>query len=97
MTQKYKYKSAVFFTILLMVFISAPTIIVSFDDTSDVTCFYSIAEEEENQQIKLVLEPSNPNSSGFFEEEVNTSSIGYTFKQYPKPHLNLISPPPDFI
>ncbi|WP_178987019.1 hypothetical protein [Winogradskyella schleiferi] len=97
MFQRYKYKSAVFFTIVLMALISAPTIIVSFDDTSDVTCFYSITEEEENQHVKLVFEHNNLDSNGFFEDEVNASLIGYTFKQYPKPHLNLISPPPDFI
>lgn len=96
MFQKYKYKSAVFFTIVLMALVSAPTIIVSFDDSIDVTCFYSIAEEEENQHVKLVFEQTNLDHSNLFEDEVNVSFIGYTFRHYPKPHLNLVSPPPDF-
>lgn len=97
MFQKYKYRSAVFFTILLMALISAPTIIISLDDSADVTCFYSITEEEENENLKLVFENTDQELASFLEDEVNTDLIGYTFKTYPKPHLNLISPPPDFI
>lgn len=97
MFQKYKYKSAVFFTIVLMALISAPTIIVSFDDSIDVTCFYSITEEEENQHVKLVFENTDEDSGDFLEDQVNANLTGYMYKQYPKPHLNLISPPPDFI
>ena len=80
-----------------MALISAPTIIVSFDDSIDVTCFYGVTEEEENQHVKLVFEPTSLDHGNFFEDEANADLIGYTFKQYPKPHLNLISPPPDFI
>ena len=97
MFQKYKYRAAVFFTILLMALISAPTIIVSFDDSADVTCFYGINEEEENQHVKLLFEQTKVDSGNLFEDEVNAHLVGYTFKHYPKPHLNLISPPPDFI
>lgn len=97
MFQKYKYRSAVFFTIVLMALISAPTIIVSFDDSVDVTCFYSITEEEENHGAKLVFGSTNQDSDSVFEDYTNTNLVGYTFKNYPKPHLNLISPPPDFV
>ena len=97
MFQKYKYRAAVFFTILLMGLISAPTIILSIDDSVDVTCFYSISEEEENHAEKLIFENVNLDNASFFEDQVTTEVIGYTFKNYPIPHLNLISPPPDFI
>ncbi|MFC0603661.1 hypothetical protein [Winogradskyella pulchriflava] len=80
-----------------MALIAAPTIIVSFDDSIDVTCFYGVTEEEENQNVKLVFEHTSLDSGGMFEDEANANLIGYRFKQYPKPHLNLISPPPDFI
>lgn len=97
MLKKYKYRSAVFFTIVLMALISAPTIILSIDDSIDVTCFYSITEEEEeSHSVKLVFEHSSEDCDSFFEDQVNTDLIEYTFKNYPKPHLNLISPPPDF-
>lgn len=92
-----KYRIAVFFTILFMALISAPTIILSFDDTYDVSSFYSINEEEENQNVKLVFESTSLESESLFEDQLSPNLIGYTFKNYPKPHLNLISPPPDFI
>ncbi|WP_299108822.1 hypothetical protein [uncultured Winogradskyella sp.] len=77
--------------------ISAPTIILSIDDSVDVTCFYSITEEEENHAEKLIFEKINLDTASLFEDHTNTNHIGYTFKNYPIPHLNLISPPPDFI
>ena len=89
MFQKYKYRSAIFFTIVLMGLISAPSV--------DVTCFYSITEEEENHAEKLIFEKINLDTASLFEDHTNTNHIGYTFKNYPIPHLNLISPPPDFI
>ncbi|MBF8151250.1 hypothetical protein ITJ86_15180 [Winogradskyella sp. F6397] len=82
---------------VLMALISAPTIIVSFDDTTDVTSFYSIVEEEENHNVKLVFKNTDQESNTLFDDCSNTHGVGYMYKQYPKPHLNLISPPPDFI
>lgn len=97
MFQKFKYRSAVFFTIVLIALISAPTIILSIDDSADVTCFYSITEEEENHAEKLMFENISIDTTSLFKDQTITQSIGYMFKNYPKPHLNLISPPPDFI
>lgn len=92
-----KYRIAVILTILFMALITAPTIILSLDDTYDVSCFYSINEEEENENLKLVFEKISLDPEFLIEDNVNSHLIGYTFKHYPKPHLNLISPPPDFI
>ena len=97
MSSQIKYRIAVFFTILFMALITAPTVILSLDNTYDVSSFYSINEEEENQNLKLVFESISLDSDSLFEDQVNHQFIGYTFKHYPKPHLNLISPPPDFI
>lgn len=97
MHTKSRYRIAVFFTILFVALISAPTIILSFDDSVDVSNFYSINEEEENENLKLVLKDTKDDLDGFLLRTTSVRHIGYTFKTYPKPHLNLISPPPEFI
>lgn len=97
MQKSTKYKIAVLFTILFMALISAPTVIMTIDDTIDTTCFSGINEEEENTHTKLLFDKDQQISESLFEDRVNIDLIGYTFKNYPKPHLNLISPPPDFI
>jgi hypothetical protein len=95
------YKTIVssLFLILFLGFISAPTIIHSIDDTIDISFFYSVSEEEErgHQTIKnFEIITSDFNTSELlFTSKVKVNAIGYNFKTYPKPHLNLISPPPE--
>jgi hypothetical protein len=71
------------------------------DDTVDISFFYSLSEEEErgHQTIKnLEIISSDFNHSDLlFSSKLNSNTIGYNFKKYPKPHLNLISPPPERI
>ena len=95
MQKSSKYRIAVFFTILFMAIISAPTIITSFDDSVDISCFYGMGEEEESENLKLLFDNNLENSDVLFVIKKNVHLIGYTFKTYPKPHLNLISPPPE--
>lgn len=95
MSQKYKYRAAIFFTIILMALISAPSIILSIDNSCDVTSFYSMAEEEENNNVKLLFDNPFEDSEDIFDGLKKRNVIGYAFKNYPKPHLNLISPPPE--
>ena len=97
MQKSTKYRIAVFLTIVFMALISAPTIIMSIDDSIDVACFFSITEEEENSHAKLLFDKNHQDSEFLFEDQDVTHLEGYRFKNYPKPHLNLISPPPDFI
>ncbi len=91
---------AVFFSCLFLIFTVVPSIIVVIDDSIDVSFVYDMSEEEE--------EKGNENSKEF---ETLTVDLGmdlmtfstveclmnlkYTFKSYQKPHLNLISPPPE--
>ncbi|WP_299121765.1 hypothetical protein [uncultured Winogradskyella sp.] len=88
---------AILFTIFFMAIISVPSIIMSFDDTIDITCFYGENEEEEKEGLKLVFEFTSHNLEDFFTDSDNNRNEVYTSKNYPKPHLNLISPPPEFI
>ncbi|MDN3491377.1 hypothetical protein [Winogradskyella bathintestinalis] len=97
MSKNSKFKIAVFFTILFMALISAPTVILSFDESADVSNFYSITEEEENVNFKLLFERTSELSENLILSDAGVHLISYTFKTYPKPHLNLISPPPDKI
>ncbi|WP_370000943.1 hypothetical protein [Winogradskyella sp.] len=80
-----------------MALISAPTVILSIDNSADVSIFYSITEEEENEKLNLVIEDFSSGNEELFLDESQSKIDGYTYKIYTKPHLNLISPPPEFI
>ena len=60
-----------------MGFIIAPSIIVAFDNSIDISIIYSLNEEEEKGS------------------ETHKNIVVVFSKKYPKPHLNLISPPPE--
>ncbi|MEP3837547.1 MAG: hypothetical protein ABJM36_07865 [Algibacter sp.] len=76
---------------------SAPSVIAVLDDSVDTSIFYSLAEEEESGKAKNVLSPFSLENNDYLSsiEFKNLQKFGYYFKNYPKPHLNLISPPPD--
>lgn len=98
MQKKTKYRIAIFFTILFMSVISAPSIILSIDASVDVSIFYSInEEEEENDYVKLTFKDDTKDSETLFIPIFDVYFNTYTFKAYSKPHINLISPPPKFI
>ena len=86
---------AIFFSLLIVALISAPSIIIAFDDSVDISVFYSVTEEEETSKIKLPS-PTNLNDTDSLVACKKVEDIVYFFKTYPKPHLNLISPPPEF-
>jgi hypothetical protein len=97
MQKKPKHKIAIFFTILFMALLCAPTIILSFDSSVDVSSFYNINEEEENENLKLVFKDVLDDSENFFITHTGFSIVTYTFKTYSKPYINLIIPPPEFV
>ena len=90
--------TALFFIVLFMGLIIAPTVIVVIDDSVDTSIFYSLAEEEESGKLKKLISPFSLQSNDLTDNLglKNLEHFGYYFKNYPKPHLNLISPPPDF-
>lgn len=82
-----------------MAMVLAPTLIVSIDDTVNVSILYGCAEEEEKESetektFELVFDELE-NGSSFFDFLNEQSQLSYRFKIYPKPHLNLIFPPPE--
>ena len=90
---------ATLLTVLFMALIVAPTVIASIDDSIDTSIFYSLIEEEENGKAKKLISPFSLEINGTTDLfDLNNNQIfGYWFKKYPKPHLNLISPPPEQI
>ncbi|MGE5943403.1 MAG: hypothetical protein ACM31G_03585 [Flavobacteriales bacterium] len=81
-----------------MSLIIAPSIIVALDDSIDTSIFYSITEEEENCKSKIVPHFPLENHDVLNDFSLKAHQFfSYQFKNYSKPHLNLISPPPDQI
>jgi hypothetical protein len=90
----HKKSIAIFFTIIFAALISAPSIITAIDDTVDVSIFYTVTEEE-NENIKITFSDSDViKLEHIFITDIK-ENLGYYFKNYPKPHLNLIFPPPE--
>ncbi len=87
--------SSIFLTLIFVAFISAPTIISMVDDSIDTSIFYSVTEEEEKvYHIKVLLHNQSTNEVDFaLIKAINNKE--YYFKKYSKPHLNLVSPPPE--
>ena len=92
---------AIFFTVLFMAISFAPSILVAIDDSIDISSFSDFSEKEEEKKEKEsektfeIIFESHPNDSDGFLTFKTLKQIEYRFKNYPKPHLNLISPPPE--
>ena len=79
-----------------MALIVAPSVIVVLDSSFDTSIFYSITEEEENCKSKIVVTFTLQNNSTLSDFTLtHYEFFTYQFKNYSKPHLNLIFPPPD--
>jgi len=90
-----------FFSIIFLTFILAPVIIMAIDDSTDISYFYTISEEEKTdcekvKEVKLLISVSSKELEAFYALKSINQTV-YTFKNYSKPHLNLVSPPPEFI
>ena len=87
-------------SVMFLGFLAAPTVITLVDNSVDISFFYASSEEEEKGSEKnkekelLFFELSNTDLDFVLYEAEN--NLRYYFKNYPKPHLNLISPPPEF-
>lgn len=92
---------SIFFTVLFVATIIVPSVLIIVDDSVDISVFFDLSEEEEEKgkekdKLESFLAINNSESRSFLLEE-KKKSVGYYFKNYPKPHLNLISPPPEHI
>jgi len=90
---------SIFLSVIFLLFIVTPTIIIMVDDTIDISMAFSTSEEEEQENektldIEVLFSNLKTNESDLV-FTVSENNLGYYFKNYPKPHLNLISPPPE--
>ncbi len=90
---------SILLSIVFLAFLAAPTVIAMVDDSVDISLFYASAEDEEkgnekNQDIEVFTSQANDDEIDYSALELE-SNPRYYFKKYPKPHLNLISPPPE--
>lgn len=95
----FKKTVSIFFAVLFLGLISAPSIIVLIDDSIDISIVFSTSEEEEkgnekHLDIEIFVSKVKTNESDLV-FDFSENNMGYYNKKYPKPHLNLISPPPD--
>jgi len=86
-------------SVVFLAFLVAPTVLHMVDDSIDVSAFYAGAEEEESgsektKTFEVLLDISTVNDLSFSSAK-SSKKQGYYFKTYPKPHLNLFSPPPE--
>jgi hypothetical protein len=91
---------SIILTLIFVAFLTAPTIIRLVDDSVDVSIFYTNSSPEEDKGIEKnnnleVLFTSLLMSDLDLPSIENDNNLVFCFKNYPKPHLNLISPPPD--
>ncbi|MBC2844081.1 hypothetical protein [Winogradskyella flava] len=89
---------ALFFIVFFMAITSAPTIISSIDNSIDTAVLFGFGEEEEEKEdAKLLFEIVFQDLENFISDSGKMDSDTYTYKQYLKPHLNIIFPPPEII
>lgn len=91
--------TSVVLSIIFMGFVLAPSVIVIIDDTVDVSFFYTSGEEEDkglekNKDLEVMFLDLSINQSDFVSNDME-HNMRYIFKKYQKPHLNLVSPPPE--
>ncbi len=92
---------SILLSFMFLLFLTAPTVIMFIDDTTDVSIFYTANDEEEKKgqekdmDKELLYHDFLKTASSFYSNDKENNQE-YFFKNYPDPHLNLISPPPDF-
>jgi hypothetical protein len=85
---------SIFLSLIFVVFLTAPTVISIIDDSHDMSVIYSFAEEEKICEVKILMNVHSLKEVDFsLIKTLNNKE--YYFKKYSRPHLNLVSPPPE--
>ena len=97
----HKNKIAVFFSILFLAFIIGPTVITLVDSSVDISYVYSNSEEESSnnqlEKAKIILSHLNINELVISSTKKVSALLQHTNKNYTKPYLNLVFPPPEYL
>ncbi|MFD1615987.1 hypothetical protein [Gelatiniphilus marinus] len=90
-----KQSISMFFTVIFLLYITAPAIVVMVDNASDASVVISTSEEKD-QGLELVFSnTATIQTKTVFNYAKNI--LAYNLKKYPKPYLILISQPPEQI
>lgn len=96
-----KTKITIFFSILFISVITAPTIISLVNENQDISIFLSLNEEEkenfETETFKDVKIFSNSYSLMFFKKIQKRKTVCFTSKNYSSVFLKITTPPPKFV
>lgn len=96
----FKMATSFFFPLIFIAFLAAPTIAILVDKNVDICLVSDINEEEKGNEtfidIEIIFSDSNSSKDSLLDLK-NEYLLEYYFKKYSKPHLNLISPPPDLL
>lgn len=98
----YRSIVSVFLSVMFLAFLIAPTVIILIDNKVDVSIFYTCNEEEEKkgqekEKDKELLCYEFLKSIHYIDVNETELDLAYFSKKYKKPHLYLISPPPELI
>lgn len=90
-----------FLVFLLITFLSTPTIISVLDKDADISYFYTLSEEEENQvsfdEIKSVAQSSQELLSFFYNSSVTLNVAMVANLSFTNLAHQIFSPPPELI
>jgi hypothetical protein len=85
--------------IVFISFLSTPTLVILIEKNTDISIFYSFAEEEINKQIKEVkAEVKHHFEYPFLDLQIekNTVIISENLSRYDNVASEIFSPPPEF-
>jgi hypothetical protein len=90
---------SILLSIIFWAFLTAPSVLSMIDDSIDISILYESSEEEEKgseniKDIEIKFSELNGNEANLDSTEAE-NNLGYSTKNYPNPHLNLVSPPPE--
>ena len=96
---------AIFFSILFMILLTAPTVITLTDASQDIAFFFDINEEEEENKgkeeskvdSKLKIYPTTFAASFLSSHIQITKNIRFLSKNYVSQTPKITTPPPEFI
>mgnify|MGYP006104507571 FL=1 len=96
---------AIFFSILFMILLTAPTVITLTDASQDIAFFFDINEEEEENKgkeeskvdSKLKIYPTTFAASFLSSHIQITKNIRFLSKNYVSQTPKITTPPPDFV
>ena len=96
---------AIFFSILFIILLTAPTVITLTDASQDIAFFFDINEEEEENKgkeeskvdSKLKIYPTTFAASFLSSHIQITKNIRFLSKNYVSQTPKITTPPPDFV